>query len=568
MSGTPTLTAIGAVTVSATDADINAIFKNAAASIATIPAADKFTYNGNTLPQGDGQSVLFIPASVMGNVTIPAGYGYVVVGQGSQVNLFTADDPQYHHATIVGDGYNFTGRASVVANGGGVSNITATNDFNSNSGSPGSDAIHSAGTGSLVGGYNSSFVVDAGAHATVQANYTTHSSNAVTVMGGATASVLMTFGSLQILSGATTKVTLGELGSDVVNIGFNPGVAPTVPGTVPTVPGSANASHAAGAAPVFTNMISAIGSSGLPNYKEGANRFTINDASSVNLIAVGLLDRVDAFAGTSTIFGRAANSINVGAASVFFVGGSDTVSAMSDIKPPSNASTIHGGTANITVFATAGDRFDLGGSQANLFVGGSGASTINALSGGGLFFGGTHGDDYNSGTSTSQVFVGLGGADTITSAGGTLAPVLFALNGERMGVIGSAATTIVAFTQGGVVDASRTSGNNNIFAGYGDSGNETLVGATASTDSSGAAIHDTFVVGINPNATAAALTVQNWHGGDVLFLTGYNAADIATMDNAIVGSIGSSGLTFTLSDKTTISFVGSHPTNFSGAAAF
>ena len=568
MSGTPTLTAIGAVTISATDADIESIFKGAAASIATIPAANKFTYNGNTLPQGDGQSVLFVPASVVGNVTIPAGYGYVVVGQGSQVNLFTADDPQYHHATIVGDGYNFQGRASVVANGGGVSNVTATNDFNSSSGSPGSDAIHVAGTGTLVGGFNSSFIIDAGAHATVNATYTTHSANAVTVEGGATATVRETSGSLQILAGAMTNVTLGELGSNTVNIGFNPGVAPTVPGSVPTVPSATAAIHNAGATPAFTNVINATGPSNLPIYKEAANRFTINDASSVNLIALGLLDRVDAFAGISTIFGRAANTINVGAGSVFFVGGADTVSAMSDLVPPSDASTIHGGTANSTVFATANDRFDLGSSQANVFVGGSGASTINALTGGGLFFGGTHGDDYNSGTSAAQTFVGLGGADTINSAGGTVAPLLYALNGERMQVVGGAATTVVGFTQGGVVDVSRTSGNNDLFAGYGDSGNETLVGATASVDSTGAAIHDTFVVGVNPNATAATITVDNWHAGDVFFLTGFGPADIATMDAAISNGLGASSLTFTLSDKTTINFVGNHPTNFSGGAAF
>ena len=285
-------------------------------------------------------------------------------------------------------------------------------------------------------------------------------------------------------------------------------------------------------------------------------------------LAEAMLDRIDAFAGTSTIFGRAANTINVGTGGVFFVGGTDTVSATSHIVPPSNASTIYGGSGNSTVFATAGDRFDLGSSQGNVFVGGSGASTINALTGGGLFFGGTHGDNYNSGTSASQLFVGLGGADTINSAGGTLAPLLYALNGERMAVVGGAATTIVAFTQGGVVDASRTSGNNDFFAGYGNGGNETLVGATAAIDGTGAAIHDTFVIGINPNATAATLTLQNWHAGDVLFLTGFGAADIATMDTAISNGLGSSGLTFTLGDKTTINFVGNHPTNFSGTAAF
>ena len=79
------------------------------------------------------------------------------------------------------------------------------------------------------------------------------------------------------------------------------------------------------------------------------------------------------------------------------------------------------------------------------------------------------------------------------------------------------------------------------------------------------------MVGANPAGTATSLVINNWHSGDVFYLSGFNAYDSTTMDNAIANSLarGAAGdLTFTLSDQSTITFVGSHPTNYSGNAAF
>ena len=159
MSATPTLTAIGTETIATSSADIEAIFQSAATNIANTPASDKFTYSGNTLPQGDGKSVLFVPASVVGNVAIPGGYAYVVVAQGSQANLSTTDYALFPDPAIIGDGFNLTGDASVVANGGGPSTIQ---DAHFPYGPGGSDTIHTAGTGMLTSGRGSSFIIDAG----------------------------------------------------------------------------------------------------------------------------------------------------------------------------------------------------------------------------------------------------------------------------------------------------------------------------------------------------------------------------------------------------------------------
>ena len=281
---------------------------------------------------------------------------------------------------------------------------------------------------------------------------------------------------------------------------------PLTPPITPTVAANA-ANHAPPAAPVFTNQIVVAGIAPvayvshqpLPRY---ANSFTINDANSVNLIALGVTDSVSLTAGASTVFGQSGNLINaVGATGVFFVGGADTLSAAS-IDPTkavtsSNASTIIGGAGNSTVFATAGDVFDLSNNydaaQANIFVGGGAASTVNANAGGGDFFGGSHGDLFNAGTSRSQIFVGDGGADTINAAGvGVVAPVVYAEGAERLSLVGSAASTVVGFTHGGVINAAGTIADNSIFAGYGISGNQTLTGSTSSFDGSGNAIHDAF----------------------------------------------------------------------------
>jgi len=144
------LTAIGTATIATSSSDIEATFQSAAANIATIPASNQFTYNGKILHQGDGKSVLFIPASVVANVTIRAGYAYVVVAQGSKANLSNAPGySAFPNPIIVGDGFSFTGDASVVANGGGSSNITDTHQLHVYRSTA---IIHTAGTGTLNGG--------------------------------------------------------------------------------------------------------------------------------------------------------------------------------------------------------------------------------------------------------------------------------------------------------------------------------------------------------------------------------------------------------------------------------
>ncbi len=567
MSGSETLIAIGGVTVAADSLDTNALFQSVAATINALPDADKFTFDGNSVPaaSSDGHSVLLIPASVSATVNVPDGYAYVVAAQGSHAtvvaNSMVGPGPP---PTVIGDGFTIGGGAGIVASGAGVSSIAAGIE------NGGGTVIRAAGT-ATIDAYdrNGSVITSPNSHTTIVASGGgTHGSDALTVGGGATASVTLSLNNgLVIQNGATTTVTLDDYSDDRILIGSFPSDGPTppppapAPPTAPSLPGA----HAAPAPVAFTNRIST--NLGVNSGFFGPNKYDISDANSVNLISLGEDDVVKAAAGANTIFGASGDSVSVsGGASLLFVGGSGASTVYGD-----NSISYSGGTPNVTLFATSGQRFELGSSRQNVFVGGTSASTIDANGGGGTFFGGSHGDLYNSGGYDDQTFVGTGGADTIAGGAGSAAPVIYAENGEKMTLTGMAAATVVAFTNGGQVDASRTVANNTFFAGFGGSGNETLIGSQSSFDALGNALQDTFVVGANPNFhydNPLTITIENWHAGDVFYLTGFPQYDGSDMADAIRNVAGGGALTLSLSDNTRISFVGNHPTSVSGNAAF
>ena len=500
-----------------TSPDTTALLATINAAVGQLPDADVVHSNGGAIPAAPAAgSALLLSISASGPVSIPTGYAYVELESGSNVNLSGGDAS----AMVIGDGFTYSGVAAWVGSGAGVSQISD----------------NAAGATILVGSSGSATVTAAGAHASVAVG--DGGTSTVTLSGAGAAFGTGSNSSFELsASGGFQTLTFGNgsLGDAIIagtgntiNVG---GSAVAAAGN----PGAAGVTHAK-----------------IQDLAGSANTYNLTDASAMSLIALGASDTVNASAGVSTIFGSSADVVNASLGSVFFVGGA-------------GPSTVTGGSANTTLFATAGDRFDLGSAQANVFVGGTAASTVNAGAGAGSFFGGTHGDQYNFGTSQSQVFVGLGGADTLGGAAGTVAPEIFATGAETMTLTGSTPVTVVALTSGGVIDGSGTGGNNIFFAGYGMGGNQTLVGSATQVDPAGAATHDVFVAGANPAATATSITIENWHGGDVFYLTGFTAADTATMDAAVGNSLGqgSAGdLSFTLADNTRITFLGSHPTNF------
>ena len=484
-------------------------------AVGILPTADVYTDNGGAIPAAPSYgSALLLPSTLVGSVAIPAGYEYLEVGPGSTVALTGGD----RNTRIIGDSFTYVGSAGTVGSGAGVAQIT-------------DDAI---GAKILVGSAGSATVVASGNVASVSIG--DNGTAAVTICGSAAS----------ITSGSHSNYTLTADGvSGAVSIGNGAVGELTVTARNDTIRVGGSAMTVAGTSP-------ASGITCLIQANRGAfNNYGITDPNSRTVLSLGYLDRVDAVAGVSTIFGQAGDEVFVnGLAQVLFVGGT-------------GPSTVIGGAANVTTFATSSQKFDAGTAQANVFVGGTGTSTINAGAGGGSFFGGTVGDRYNFGTGNAQVFVGSGGADTLSGAAGTVAPVVFASGAERMTISDvSTPVTVVSFAAGGVIDASQTAGNNSFFAGYGSQGNQTLVGAMTGAG-------DTFVASANPAATATSLTIADWRGGDVFYLSGFTAADTTTMDTAIAliqASHGPRGdLSFTLADNTTITFSVTHPTNFDAA---
>ena len=549
MSGNATITAFGAVSIAATSPDTQNAIAFVAAAIALIPLADQHTWDGTgspPVPRPGFPSSLVLTGPVTAGFAIPAGYGTVVIPAGS-TGLITGGD---FTTTIVGDGFNYSGAAGIVVSGSGDSHISdsfprALIEI----GSTGNATVNVNGLGAtvLVGDSGHADITTSGADAVVTAGrgtftqlYSTGDKASVTVKQLSKVTVTSSGYGFTFTSQNDVLSQITASGSGGV-FNFGQSVQPTSQ--------APRGQAAAPAAPVFTNVVQ--GQTG------HGNTYTVVDPNGVNELVLGTADTVNASAGLSTIFGLSADSVVGGAGSVFFVGGR-------------GASTILGGSTNATVFATTGQQFDLGSAQGNVFVGGTAASTINAHSGGGSFFGGSHGELYNFGTGAAQVFVGTGGSDTLGGGAGTVAPTIFATGAEHLTfTAGTSAVTVVSLANGGSVDLSSTGGNNVVFGGYG--GNQTLIGAGAAVDSAGAATHDTFIVGNSPNSAPTALTVENWHAGDVFYLTGFTAADTKTMDTGISNDLatGAKGnLSFTLSDNTTVIFLANHPTNFSASAAF
>jgi hypothetical protein len=225
----------------------------------------------------------------------------------------------------------------------------------------------------------------------------------------------------------------------------------------------------------------------------------------------------------------------------------------------------NGGVSTITA-ATGGSDTILAGSAVlyngaagakSLFIGGTGASDVVAAASE-TVFGGTGGGAYAPG-GTSFLFFGAGASDTI-SGGVTPNFVAWGNTNEKLDVTGTAGYgTFIALGNNDSINASAAGGNNTFivvnealpqgtFAGT-----TTLVGSSAGGD----------VFGLFGEAGAPppahAIVIENWQATDTLYL-GYGAADVATADAALAAAPAGAGAIFTLSDQTTIQFIGTHPT--------
>ncbi len=285
------------------------------------------------------------------------------------------------------------------------------------------------------------------------------------------------------------------------------------------------------------------------------------------LVLHGGTNTISAVAGVSTVFattGTDAYSASGNAASIFFVGAVGSVVGVS---------TVAGGSGADTIYAEAGVNY-IAGSGNDIFVGGSASvlgaadslastpyfhSTVNGTTGREVLFGGTIGDLYNVGGSADLIVNG-GGADVI--AGGSVAPTLFGNTGGYDQLLNTyAGAVLVANGNNDVINAAGASQGSKFFVSNVPSlGSATLVGSAGTPT---AATFDQFVISSVAGANAAphTITIDGFQTGDAVFLLGYTPVDNQTFAAAVAAHAAQGGnLALTLSDNTTIQFMGNHPT--------
>ncbi len=418
-----------------------------------------------------GKIFLEVPSNInAGVVSLPAGYAYVLVNDGSTVTL-TGGDAATTILGGTGGSFNYSGGAGNIESSATTSNVTDTVT---------GAIIEIDGSGTVKAAAGTTVKVDNGSNVDVR-----------TIGGGST-----------------------------VDIGS------------PTIAGPNLSLLAQLLSPTNTTTVVA-NASGVYNERGLSATLVLNTgASTVNL-----------FAGNTTAFAGSAGNVFYGnGGSLTFIGGN-------------NASTVFGGSASDAIFSGHGGELYVEGSgTANAFIGNSDstAATSTILGGGsGAFFGGVHGDSYylQSGT---NVFVASSGSDTLY--GGTHEQTVFGSNasGFDLSLVGTAGGVLVTGHGSGTIDASLTSTANNFFDAY---GSNTLIGGSGT---------NLYIVAADTTTSVHNITIENWHAGDAVFLKGFDAASVTAAENAVIS--GSS--TLKLSDNTTITFVGNHPTGGSGGAIF
>ena len=315
---------------------------------------------------------------------------------------------------------------------------------------------------------------------------------------------------------------------------------------------------------------------------EGGNSVRLQDPRARDVLTMhGPGNTVSALTGVDTIFAVAgADSIDAsqGNAQLYFVGEFAAIGTQGYGPEPSSGgylgniavSTLSGGTGNSTVFAKGGVLYNVGTGD-DIYVGGSLAdleannpgrpiqhftsTIIGGTSGHASMFGGTVGDLYNVGGG-SDLFVNGSGSDTIT--GGTVAPTLFGNSGGSDRLVNTGGGVLVADGSNDTIDALGAQQGNSFFASNAASvGNTTLIGSNAAPSAS---LFDEFVVSNSGGTDAPHTLTIGFQAGDALFLSGYSSADNQAFAAAVAAQAGSASFAVTLSDQTTIQFVGRHPT--------
>jgi hypothetical protein len=293
---------------------------------------------------------------------------------------------------------------------------------------------------------------------------------------------------------------------------------------------------------------------------------TLQVESGNNLVYVLSGDTVAQTGGASTIIsGAGAMTVNATAGSsvIFDAVGGDLIheAPVSEFVggPDGAASTIVAAAGGAdTIFAVTGIRYEGGAGGNSLFVGGAAQATLSGAANE-VLFAGTGGGVYTPGSGSFFMFGG-GGADTVASGAGSID--VWGNSNERLTVTDTVpGGTFVAFGNNDSMNAAASGGGNTFIlvsealpvADGTFAGTTTLVGSSAGGD--------TFAIFSEGSAPPAhGIVIDNWQASDILYLGNYGDGDIATA-NAALAAAASSGVSFTLSDQTTVTLAGGHPSS-------
>ncbi len=416
----------------------------------------------------------------------------------------------------------------------------------------------------LTGGgqYTSIFSSSAGL------SYTGSAGEVVALGGNSIVHDLLAYAKIAFAGAGNTGVAAGDYSTITLDNGSSGSFSVTGTGAI-IIDGRLDLGTANGAAAAAAANATVAGAMSTFTLTNG-NSITLADTvagDSAYVILNGGANTVSAQAGTSTISALTGGDVYFGSnnAATLFVGATSSVTAA--------VSTIFGGGGNSTVFGEAGVLYTEGSGN-NTYIGGIASalatggvasasmatSTITATTGHDTVFGGTVSTMLNLGRG-SELFVGGGASDTLM--GGSIAPVVFGSSNEDVRLIGTATGgVLVAMGAADTIDASFAGQHNDFFVSNAGVGNTTLIGSLAAPGASAGA-GDIFVVSSVAGAAVVAhtITIENFQTNDAFFLSGYSAADGAKFAAAVSATTPAGSLSVTLSDNTTIHFVGNHPTN-------
>ncbi len=320
-------------------------------------------------------------------------------------------------------------------------------------------------------------------------------------------------------------------------------------------------------------------------FVSGANNYVGGTGTGDTITGGSGADTINTSTGFSTVFSGAGNGLivlndTVGSSGsapgdlVYLGDGHSTVLAdghFDDVIAATNGQTIFGGTdSTSTLNVVVGDNATSSGPSGDIITAGAGTTNIFDSVGGSSIFGG----------SGPLTFVGgspaAGGTMSDSIVGGSGSSVIFGASGDNISFAGDTSGSVATFVAGTgneTLNAANADGRANFFGSNDSSSSATFVGSetgynyfqTGGNDTTGGTAtggsetlfggNGTNIFGINDGGTSAHVTIYDFAAGNdsVNFLGETTAQVQADLNSATSNTF---GLTVTLSDQSTVTFVG------------